>query len=108
MPGTSGHRWGIAAAMLALLCALTLLAGRDEPQAAERRSAPPTLEIERHGLLARLDGYLTGPRRGDAETIARDYIASRRDALGLGTSGLRALRVRKRTVSPARVTYLRF
>ena len=44
-------------------------------------------------FLARLDGFLTGPRAGDPATIVRDYVRAQGDVLGLDSGDTRALRV---------------
>ena len=46
-------------------------------------------------ILARLDGFLTGPRRGDPKRIALRYVSSNRAAFGLDRDDLTALRLRR-------------
>ena len=50
-------------------------------------------------FAGRLDGFLTGPRRGDAADIALGYVARHRRVFGLGRRDLRHLRLANRSRS---------
>ena len=114
---TGGFRWGTALA-LALVAGLVVFTGWLVAAQSGSRAAPPfarlaPMSIERNGphgerLLARLDGYLTAPRRGDPAAIARAFITRRRADLGITATGKDALREVRRSRSPSGVTYLTF
>jgi extracellular elastinolytic metalloproteinase len=57
--------------------------------------------------FGRLDGALTGPRAGDAETIALGYVRGNAAALGLSASDLSAMRLADRTTVDG-ITHLRW
>jgi extracellular elastinolytic metalloproteinase len=56
--------------------------------------------------LARLDGFLSGPRSGAARTIALDFVKSHLDVLGLRSSDLSTLVFRKDYVDPLGIHHL--
>jgi extracellular elastinolytic metalloproteinase len=56
--------------------------------------------------LGRLDGFLTGPHRGAARTIALDFVKSHLDALGLTSRDLSTLVFRKDYVDPLGMHHL--
>ena len=56
--------------------------------------------------LARTDGFLSGPRAGNAADVALAFVGARADAFGLDAAGLAALRLIDRTTSNDGVTHL--
>jgi extracellular elastinolytic metalloproteinase len=56
--------------------------------------------------LGRLDGYLTGTHRGDARTIALDYVKAHLDVLGLTARDLSTFVFRKDYVDPMGIHHL--
>ena len=57
-------------------------------------------------VIARLDGYLTQPTRGDPATIVLDYVRRHHGIFGLNPGELDRLRITKRYVSSRRVVHL--
>jgi len=57
-------------------------------------------------MLARLDGFLSGPDRRDAGVIALDYVASQQPVTGLDAADLVALRLVRRFTGPDGATHL--
>ena len=59
-------------------------------------------------VIARLDGYLTGPSDGSPEQIALDYLRSHRDLYALSEQDLGTLHLVKRYTSRGKVVHLDF
>ncbi len=57
-------------------------------------------------VLRRTDGFLSGPRAGDAADVALAYVRTHADVFGLSTTDLTALRLTDRTTSDDGVTHL--
>jgi subtilisin-like proprotein convertase family protein len=83
---------------------------------AARRMLDARLGIEGHlatdpvgggvRVLNRTDGFLSGPRAGDAADVALAYVRAHADVFGLDAADLAALRLTDRTTSNDGVTHL--
>jgi len=59
-------------------------------------------------VVARLDGFLTGPGEGGAEAVALGYVRAHADAFGFDTGDLAALRLTRAYTDVAGTTHLRW
>jgi subtilisin-like proprotein convertase family protein len=96
-------------------------------RAGERAAVPAEVRAARHALaerlgieahvatdpvgggirvLARTNGFLSGPRAGDAADVALAYVRTHADVFGIAGADLAALRLTQRTTSNDGVTHL--
>jgi extracellular elastinolytic metalloproteinase len=97
VPATADHAHGVRAAAARLHGAL----GRQAVVDIDRRTGTP-----RH--LARLDGFLSGPRRDDPVEVARRYIAAHAAALGIEAGDVTRHKLVRSYTSPIGVTHVTF
>ena len=95
---------------------------QEAPATASMRAAQATLldSLGFHGVVdidrltgtprvvARLDGFLTGPREGGAKEIALGYVREHADAFGLDVSDFDALRLTRAYTDIGGTTHLRW